>query len=62
MTFLTRIATLLQVVYKSNARKHFLADKWMDALHAEMQDLLMRCRCKVCTGTRKKQHHCLLLA
>lgn len=38
--------SLLQVVYKSGARKHFLADRWMDALHAEMQDLVVRCRSK----------------
>lgn len=34
----------LQVVYKSGARKHFLAEKWTDALHFEMQELLMPCR------------------
>ena len=38
--------SLLQVVYKSGARKHFLADRWMDALHVEMQDLVVRCRSK----------------
>lgn len=34
------------MVYRSGARKHFLADRWIDALHAEMQDLLLRCRTK----------------
>ena len=32
--------TLLQVVYSSGARKHFLASRWVDALHFEMRELM----------------------
>jgi hypothetical protein len=31
--------SLLQMVYKSGARKHFLAERWVDTLHLEMQEL-----------------------
>lgn len=33
--------TLLQIVERSGKRKHCLAAKWMDALHAEMLNLLL---------------------
>jgi hypothetical protein len=36
--------SLLQVVYRSGARKHYLAERWQDALQFEMQEMFMRCR------------------